>query len=185
MELDGEITTSPTARPMALRVSVPVRLQFGAGFGRSGADTRKTVVLDIMGYTNGTIGCTTPTIEDRAESALSDPSENQLGPFVRDSETSRKAALDAYPRQGNQRSRILGKLRSSGPATREELAVLLMLSENTIRPRVKELIEGGWIEETDHTRETSRGSEATLLDVTRKAREHFAIELQRNAGGFQ
>jgi hypothetical protein len=65
MQLDGEITTSPTSRPMTLRVRVPVRLAFGPGFGRPGADVCKMVVLDVMGFTNGSIGCSEAKVEDR------------------------------------------------------------------------------------------------------------------------
>lgn len=181
MQLDGEITTSPTSRPMTLRVRVPVRLAFGAGFGRPGADVRKTVVLDVMGYTNGTIGCAEAKIEERDENPLSDTEQAALGPFAAKSETSRKAALDAYPRQGSQRRRVIHALRYHGDSTREELAAHTSLSENSVRPRVRELIEGGWIEETDHTRKTTRGSEAVLLGLTNKARDQIGIELERDA----
>lgn len=113
------------------------------------------------------------------EAPLSNPGESKLGPFARDSATSRKAALDAYPRQGSQRSRIIGSLAMEGGATREELAIRLALSENTIRPRVRELIDGGWIEESDHTRPTTRGSDATILELTHKARDERAIRLRQ------
>lgn len=103
---------------------------------------------------------------------LSDLGESKLGPFAKDSETSRKAALDAYPRQGTQRSRIIAVL-AQRPLTREGLANRLDLSENTIRPRVKELIEGGWIEETMHTYKTTRGSDAKVLKISGRA----AVEL--------
>lgn len=114
---------------------------------------------------------------------LDDPAETRsLGPFVRDSDTSRKAALDAYPRQGSQRARIIGSLSYAGDATRDELMLRTGLGHSSVGPRVKELIEGGWVQETDHTRKTSRGSEAVLLTLTYKAREELGR--QRHAEGL-
>lgn len=111
----------------------------------------------------------------------------QLGPFARESETSRQAALDAYPRQGSQRHRILtvfvsqlvGTDGSRAGYTREELERITNLSGNTIHPRVQELIQGGFIEETDRTRRTRNGSEAVVLNITAKAR----TEIERNQHG--
>jgi hypothetical protein len=117
---------------------------------------------------------------------LSDPEERKLGPFARDSETSRKAALAAYPRQGTQRWKILAALRyresfvpPSGLLgyTRDELAEATGMSPNAVRPRVVELVAGGWIEESEFTRKTEAGLDASLLVLTDKARE----ELRRRA----
>lgn len=119
---------------------------------------------------------------EREEGAeLSDLYAKQLGPFVAKSETSRKASLDAYPRQGSQRRRLITALAYHGASTREELAGHTSLSENSVRPRVRELIDGGWIEETDHTRMTTRGSDAALLDLTFKAREQLGAERHARA----
>lgn len=109
---------------------------------------------------------------------LSDPEQQQLGPFARDSQTSRKAALDNYPRQGSQRMRILNALDMEN-ATREELGERMSIPDNSIRPRVKELIEGGWIEESDHTRPTQTGSDAAILKLTNRARDERAIQRHR------
>jgi hypothetical protein len=104
---------------------------------------------------------------------LSDIEARKLGPFVTRSATSRKAALDNYPRQGSQRDRIVRALRTS-VSTREELSLRLNLSENTIRPRVKELLDGGWIEPMTRdgepvTHKTTRGSDAVVLKASAKA----------------
>lgn len=106
---------------------------------------------------------------------LADPGERQLGPFVRDSETSRQAALANYPRQGSQRRRILdafatGKGRTHG-FTREELARWTGLPDNSIRPRVGELIAGGWIGQGSKdgapaTRQTRLGNDSEVLMLT-------------------
>lgn len=104
---------------------------------------------------------------------LSDPDELELGPFARESEASRKAALEAYPKQGTQRWRILMVL-TAGGQTRDELANALGLSPNTIRPRVRELIEGGWVEESERTRPSSAGQPAAVLELTQAARDRIA-----------
>lgn len=82
--------------------------------------------------------------------ALSDVDAKSLGPFARDSETSRQAALANYPRQGTQRWLILRYLfdrqeEGRPGCTREELAIELGMSPDAVRPRVVELRRGGWI----------------------------------------
>lgn len=104
-----------------------------------------------------------------AYQSLSDPDTRQLGPFAKNSETSRRAAIDNYPRQGSQRWRILKAL-SMTPLTRYEIQQQTRLDENSVRPRVLELIEGGWVRETDLTRPTGSKSKAVVLDLTDKAR---------------
>lgn len=109
---------------------------------------------------------------------LSDPDAKALGPFARESETSRQAALSVYPRQGSQRRLILeafatGKGRMHG-FTREELAGWVRLPDNSIRPRVRELIEGGWITQGSKdgkpaTRPTRTGRESEVLTLTGRA----------------
>lgn len=110
--------------------------------------------------------------------------DRQLGPFAQNSETSRKAALDAYPRQGSQRERILCAFaaqprphKNLPPVgfTRDALEGVVQLSGNTIRPRVQELIEGGFLEETDRTHRTRSGSEATVLALTKRGEEEVRL----------
>lgn len=110
---------------------------------------------------------------------LSDLDEKVLGPFARDSETSRQASIKAYPKQGTQRWRIVEylnrrpKVGKGSGATRNELAYVLDLTENSIRPRVKELLEGGWIIATDRTRQTDMACDAEVLVLTEKALEEL------------
>jgi hypothetical protein len=119
---------------------------------------------------------TRQTFRRQAEAVLAvlqeDVAENRLGGFVRDSATSRKAALANYPRSGSQRARILSRLRilEDEGATRDELAEWFGMSPNSVRPRVAELIEGGWVMETDRTRKTAMGNDAAVLVATDKAR---------------
>jgi hypothetical protein len=111
-----------------------------------------------------------PHVEDQSKQlTLSDPDKKHLGPFAWESETSRRAAIDAYPRQGSHRWKILKALVVSS-LTRYEITQRTGLLENSVRPRVIELIEGGWIEETDLTRPTNSKSKAVVLSLTAKAR---------------
>jgi hypothetical protein len=100
--------------------------------------------------------------------------DNRLGPFQRHSESSRKAASDNYPRSGSQRERIL-KLLLEQPRTREELELAAQLRGSSVRPRIVELMEAGWVQELrDHNglveRATTSGSMAVVLCATPKAR---------------
>lgn len=116
--------------------------------------------------------------------------DSQLGPFAKDSETSRQAAIDNYPRAGSQKHKILTTFAAQIPKTdgagnllttrhgytRDDLERLTHLSGNTIRPRVKELIQGGYLEETEETRPTQLGSEATVLQITEDGKRVFLPE---------
>lgn len=133
----------------------------------------------------------------REELAALKPLESkQLGPFVSTSETSRLAALANYPKQGTQRQRIVaflkhwhdGAVLRSGAlrdvaifelesgATRFELGEELGMPTNTVGPRVKELIVGGWVRESGQVRETRFGREAVVLVLTAKALEYLEAE---------
>jgi hypothetical protein len=116
-------------------------------------------------------------VQSVKEPVLASLDEPELGPFVRDSSTSRRAALDNYPRQGTQRWRIIYAL-SHRSMTRDELRRELGLSHQSIGPRVLELIQGGWVCETEMERETETGSRAKVVALDQKARE----ELTRREG---
>lgn len=115
-----------------------------------------------------------------------DPSQCELGPFQKDSETSRSAAIDNYPRAGTQRERVLNFVHAQleRGATRDELAVALELPLATICPRVWELIAGEWLRETHERRPTREGSEGFVLVTTPKVRLALdsQVELAANSG---
>jgi len=99
---------------------------------------------------------------------------DQLGPFARDSETSRQAALDAFPRQHTLRWYVLLAVgKAPNGATRDELERILGLSGNTIRPRVAELVRGDFLVESDETRPTQNGSQAAVLKPTAKGAQEI------------
>lgn len=118
---------------------------------------------------------------------LSDPDAKSLGAFARDSETSRQAALAVYPRQGTDRWKILYLLdlasKSGMPGhTRDEIARHVGLPGNTVRPRVRELMDGGWVEQARDEdgklirRLSDAGHPADVLRLTALAREAIRRE---------
>jgi len=110
--------------------------------------------------------------------------------YVRGSETSLAAAIDNLPRAGTQRRVVYDWIArySEFPydgITRDELEAVSGLTGNTIRPRVRELEEEGFIEETDRTRKTRSGSMATVLVATNVGVESEGCLRQPVAGESQ
>ncbi len=101
---------------------------------------------------------------------LTDPYSDEVGPYG-DSETSKLAAIDNFPRSGSQRRRVLHSLVASGERgkTRDEISQELGLRDSSVDARVWELEKGGWIEESDAVRETSSGSKAVVMVLTSDA----------------
>lgn len=100
-----------------------------------------------------------------------DPRRIQLGPFTPDSETSRQAALQNYPRSGTQRWKVLTTIVASGGRTRDQLAEQLHLPDSSVDARVWELKQGGFVEESGRKERTRAAAEATVLVATRRGRE--------------
>jgi hypothetical protein len=86
-------------------------------------------------------------------------------PFAKRSETSEAAAVAIEPRRGTLQWKVHRFVRSRGHqgATRQEIADLLGIAENTVRPRITELIALGLVRKTDRTRETRAGRSAEIL----------------------
>ena len=110
-----------------------------------------------------------------------DPSANEMGKFARRSPESRKAALANFPRSGTQRMAILERIAAAGQRgmTREEVGRALRMSGDTVRPRMLELVEGGWLtaardENGDMTRATLGGNDAAVLVATERAKGKLA-----------
>lgn len=102
---------------------------------------------------------------------VASPQANAMGP-VGGTTTSRKAALQNYPRSGTQRNTILrlaAEMRDYG-ITRDRVVERLGMKESSVHPRVLELLEGGWLEETDRTRPTRTGADAIVMVATPKGR---------------
>lgn len=98
---------------------------------------------------------------------------NRLGRFAAGSSTSRKAALDNYPRSGTQRDVILRALVAAGPrgATSDELHAALGMPNQSIKPRLGELRDGGWAYQTGDTRPSLTGSAVDVYAATEKGVE--------------
>lgn len=97
--------------------------------------------------------------------------QNRIGPHVSGSPTSKAAALSNFPRSGSQRALVLECLQSKGHfgATRQEIAAETGLSDDSVRPRVVELLDGGWVVATELTRPTPMGEQAEVLVASERA----------------
>lgn len=89
-----------------------------------------------------------------------------------DPATSRQAALEALPRQGAQRRRILEAIASTGirGLTYDDVSERLQMRGVSVSTRISELARGGWIEARGERR-TSAGAQATVWVATGKAIE--------------
>jgi hypothetical protein len=111
--------------------------------------------------------------------AAEDPAADGLGGFTADSDTSRQAAIDNYPRSGSQRHRILLCIIAAGHdvgRTAHEVAKETGIYYGSVTPRIGELKRGGWIEASEWTRRSEHDSEAEVLLATDKALAHVAKE---------
>lgn len=94
--------------------------------------------------------------------------ENREGPSG-PSETSKAAAYDNKPRSGSQRYKVLKAIQGTVTGlTRDEIAETLDLPDSSADGRVWELLQGGFIQETDRKRTTRNGSQAVVLVTTVK-----------------
>lgn len=86
--------------------------------------------------------------------------------------TSRRAAFDNAPRAGSQKMRVLRYL-SHGPACANQIAEGdgWAMYPNVAARRLKDLEDDGFVERTEYTRTTTRGSQATVWRITDKGRE--------------
>lgn len=103
---------------------------------------------------------------------LSDPSVDSDGLVRSDSpQTSRDGAADVFPRSGTKRLAVLQALSRSGVegATDDELCEMLSSSYSSVGPRRRELVAGGWVEDSGRTRLGSSGSHQTVWVLTERA----------------
>lgn len=82
------------------------------------------------------------------------------------SATSRAAAEQIEPHAGTQRAAILAYIREHDGATRQEICLALNMPNNSVCPRVLELIKLNLIRETTTTRQTTSGRSAFVLRAT-------------------
>jgi hypothetical protein len=93
----------------------------------------------------------------------------------RDPDTSKNAARLAVVRQGSQRFKLLSAFAAAGPSglTAEAAADRTGLIYVAASTRCTELVRGGLVERTGHTRPTSSGTPADLLVVTDAGRDEL------------
>lgn len=96
-----------------------------------------------------------PLIEEAREIARS-------APYVRGSETSKKAAGAIQASSASLRVQVLAYLLHTGGATDQEVQQALDIRPSTQRPRRVELVEMGLVRDSGRTRETESGREATV-----------------------
>lgn len=79
--------------------------------------------------------------------------------------TSEAAALEIEPQRGTLQWEVwrFVKQRGAYGATRQEISAGTGIAENTVRPRVNELLALGPLVETDETRPTTSGRQARVL----------------------
>lgn len=100
-----------------------------------------------------------------------DPDKDAMPRFTGASEESRKAALALYPKTGNQRHKILlyaFKQGSHGITFSEAREALGIYGADR---RISDLVDGGWLERTERSRETAQGQQANVVITTQKAAE--------------
>lgn len=167
-------------------MSPPPFLQ--GGNATMGLRERITILRDDV-HRSGTYGqrmsntavadALTDILDQTAARKLRELNENTV--IKGKSETSRLAALAILPRTASQRRRILRHLcwledsREMHSAsemrsrTRDQLGAALGMNPNSLRPRVKELIEGGWLIEVARGERSHSGNEALSLSPTLRA----------------
>lgn len=114
-------------------------------------------------------------------SLLSDPDAPTVGKYQRPgaaAPTQRLAALEAQPATGTWRRRVLTAIVARGEqgATDEELQDALGLNPSTERPRRVELVEGGWIEDSERRRPTRSGRYAVVWVLTSAGQQRVGQE---------
>jgi hypothetical protein len=92
--------------------------------------------------------------------------DNPPAPPHNGTPTSIAAAESIVPHVNRQQELILAYLRTCDGDTREIPVCSSMPSGNAVRPRVRELIGKGLVQETDTQRQTRSGRAAAVLRVT-------------------
>lgn len=83
-------------------------------------------------------------------------------PYVRRSDTSKAAAQEIAPVADSLRQRVLRAIQTRGDATCDEIEVTLGMRHQTASARLRELVLGGFIEDTGTRRKTRSGRGAVV-----------------------
>lgn len=96
------------------------------------------------------------------------PTEPRPGTVAHNHTATSIAAADSIRESVSQlQAKVLSELKRRGDygATRDELSLALSMLGNTLRPRVKELLDKGLIVETNERRQTASGRMAVVLKL--------------------
>ena len=85
--------------------------------------------------------------------------------------TSDLAAVAITPHAATQRITVLSAIVAMDGATRQQVEEYAALDGNSVRPRVRELLKAGWIEEGVDYRRTASGQFALVLHATEMGRQ--------------
>lgn len=122
--------------------------------------------------------------EESKKSVVDLLEEDAIGGFRgSDPDTSRKGALDVYPRSASYRHQALIAIAKSGDRGMTYEEVEEKTGINSVWKRLSELRDGGWIYEAGERVVKSTGSQATIWKMTQKAERH--IETKERAGVIQ
>lgn len=160
---------------LAFRSEVePMRMRWGDDAARQ-CERLAGIAAQVAGQLLGGVPVEVPgevqseeQAREAAEALIRDAEGNELPGFrAGDPATSRKAAVDAYPRTGSRRRKILdAAIRAGGRGiTFPEADALPGVREAW--KRISELVEGGWLEATERERKNPEtGSDVTVYVAT-------------------
>lgn len=146
------------------------------------ADNDSQTAERVRSYLEDAIDASIEELQDDGyEISLVKPEDDQpVGVRSDDPDTSKQAALEAYPRSGKQRHKALlaiARARDRG-LTYEQVEEATGI--NSVWKRLSELKDGGWIT-IDGTRKIQKtGSNGFVYKITERARKH--IEIKEKAG---
>lgn len=109
-----------------------------------------------------------PTCGGRLPGALS-PSENSVTVRRGATATEKAAALRALPNSGTARGHILALVARFGGLTDDEIETTIGLPHQSASARRRELVLGGWLNDSGDTRATRTGAAAIVWKPTERA----------------
>lgn len=127
----------------------------------------------------GRMALTLEDLKQEFDIVLPDPQKNELPGFRKgDPDTSRRGALDAFPRTGTQRAAALMAIAHSRGLTYYEVQQATGISG--IWKRISELKEGGWIEVIGQRFIPETGSEADVYRITDAALRNAKLSVNES-----
>lgn len=104
-----------------------------------------------------------PTLFDLDYDTRRHPASNVLTPGK--TETSRIAAVRAYPKTGTNRCKVLALIQAKGGMTCDEVCVYLGMLVQTATPTINSLAKDGWLRDSGTRRNTRSGNPAVVWEA--------------------